>query len=108
MTETSVATGTRRQKILFKCTTHDRWPVVISGDVPELGNWKLGEALATYCQPKLQGGFEWTAQLELPLGLTVEYKFVKKTDHGPQWESGNNRRITVIPPLHTVDADFRE
>ena len=108
MTESSLSTGTRKQKVLFRCVTNDHWPVVLSGDAPELGNWELSAALATRPQPRPRGGFEWTAQIELPLGHTIEYKFVKKAEHGPRWESGNNHRITVIPGLHTLDTDFRE
>ena len=108
MTESSLSTGTQKLKLLFKCVTHDQWPVVLSGDAPELGEWNLSAALPMQSRAVPQGGYEATTQIELPLGRTVEYKFVKKTDHGPRWEAGNNHRITVIPALHTLDGDFRE
>ena len=108
MTESSLTTGTRKQKLLFKCITRDALPVVLSGDTSELGNWNIAAALPTHAQPRPQGGFESTATIELPLGHTIEYKFVKKTDNGPRWESGSNHRITIIPGLHTLDADFRD
>jgi hypothetical protein len=108
MTESSLTTGTRRQRVLFKCITRDPFPVMVSGDSPELGKWDLAEALATHSQQRPQGGFESIGQIELPLGHTIEYKYVKKTGNGPRWESGNNHRITVIPGLHTLDSDFRE
>ena len=106
MTESSLTTGTRKQRVLFKCITRDASPVVLSGDLPELGKWDLAEALATHSQARPQGGFEWSAQIELPLGHTIEYKFVKKTDHGPRWESGNNHRITVIPGASHAGRGF--
>jgi hypothetical protein len=108
MTQTSLITGVNKLKVLFKCATHDNSPIVVSGDVPELGNWNLADALPTQPQPCAQGGFEYIAQIELPLGHTIEYKFVKTGNGGPRWESGNNHRITVIPGLHTLNSDFRE
>ncbi|HET6248323.1 MAG TPA: carbohydrate-binding module family 20 domain-containing protein [Tepidisphaeraceae bacterium] len=108
MTQTSLITGANKTKVFFKCVTFDQWPVVVAGDVPELGNWNLGEALPAHPQRRPQGGFEWSTQIELPLGHTIEYKFIKKTDHGPRWESGNNHRITIIPGLHALNTDFRE
>ena len=103
-----LTTGTRKQKLFFKCTTHDHWPVLISGDAPELGAWNLSAAVVMQSNPRPHGRFEWHAQAELPLGLTIEYKFVQKSDHGPRWESGSNHRFTVIPDLHTLERDFRE
>jgi hypothetical protein len=108
MTESSLSIGTRKQKIRFKCVTNDQRPLRLSGNIAELGSWNLAESVAMDAYPRTQGGFEWTAQAELPLGQTVEYKFVKNGDQGPHWESGNNHRITVIPGLHTLDSDFQE
>jgi hypothetical protein len=108
MTDSHLSTGTRKQKLLFKCISRDQWPVVISGDAPELGNWTLDGALRAVPRQLPQGGMEWTAQIELPLGHTIEYKFVKHSDNGPRWESGSNHRITVIPGLHAIDVDFRD
>lgn len=109
MTESSLmSTGTHKQKILFKCRTREHTPVIISGSTPELGDWDLSAALATHVTPLPQGGYEWSAQIELPLGRTIEYKFVKRDHYGTTWENGNNHRITVIPGLPTLDADFRE
>lgn len=108
MTENSVTSGGRKQKIVFKCITRDPAPLVLSGDAEELGKWSLSAALPLQLQPRPQGGFEWIAQIELSAGHTIEYKFVQKTNGGTRWESGNNRRFTVIPGIHTLDADFRE
>ncbi|HWE02193.1 MAG TPA: carbohydrate-binding module family 20 domain-containing protein [Tepidisphaeraceae bacterium] len=108
MTETSLSIGTRKQKIRFKCITSDELPLRLSGNVAELGDWVLAESIAMDAYALPQGGYEWTAQAELPLGQTVEYKFVKQYEDGPHWESGNNHRITVIPGLHTLDSDFQE
>lgn len=108
MNESSVTTGARKQKMIFKCVSHDRLPIVVAGDSIELGHWDLSRALAMQTQPLAQGGCESTAHIELPLGHTIEYKFVKQTEHGPRWEVGNNRRITVIPGLQRLDEDFRD
>ncbi|HZL36797.1 MAG TPA: carbohydrate-binding module family 20 domain-containing protein [Tepidisphaeraceae bacterium] len=106
--ESSVTGGGRKQKIVFKCATADAAPVVVVGDAPELGAWDLSAALVLISQPCSQGGFDWIGQAELSLGHTIEYKFVKMNGQNARWESGNNRRFTVIPVLHALDADFRE
>ena len=108
MPDTSVVNGGRKQKMLFKCSSRDAAPLILSGDAPELGQWDPSAGIALHSQPRQQGGFEWTCQAELPLGHTIEYKFVQKTDHGMRWESGYNRRFTVIPGMQSLDADFRE
>lgn len=108
MAESTLSTGTQKQKVLFKCSTNDLSPVVIAGDAPELGEWSLGGAAIMQRQPGQNGGWDWSAQIELPLGHTVEYKFVRKSDRGPRWESGINHRITIIPGLSTLNEDFRE
>jgi len=107
MSQASLSTGTR-QKIMFKCVTQDKNPVIVVGSVSELGEWNVAGGLPMYAISRPQGGYQWTAQAELQQGQTFEYKFVKKTEQGPRWESGNNRRITVIPVLPTLDGDFRE
>jgi len=104
--DTWVTTGTR-QKIVFKCTSADHWPVSVSGDLPELGAWNPANALAMQSQQSPQGGWEWSAIIELPLGSTLEYKFIKTTDAGVVWESGFNRRYTVIPGAYSISDAFR-
>jgi alpha-amylase len=108
MTQASVTNGSQRQKIMFKCTSSDQSPLLVIGDVPELGNWDPGQAIEMQCQTELQGGCEWTAVAEIPLGTTIEYKFIKKTDDGIRWESGFNHRHTVIPGNYTLTDAFRE
>jgi len=108
MTQASVTNGSQRQKIMFKCTSSDQSPLLVIGDVPELGNWDTGQAIEMQCQTSLQGSCEWTAVAEIPLGTTIEYKFIKKTDSGIRWESGSNHRHTVIPGNYTLTDTFRE
>ena len=108
MTESSLSIGTHKQKVRFKCVSSDNHPLRLSGNIEELGAWNAAASLPMDAYSLPQGGFEWTAQTELPLGQTVEYKFIKQEEHGPRWESGCNHRITVIPGLHTLDSDFRE
>jgi alpha-amylase len=108
MTDASVSNGTQRQKLMFKCTSNDLNPMLVIGDTAELGSWDAGRALEMQCQSFPQGGSEWTAIAELPLGTTFEYKFIKKTDQGVRWESGFNHRHTVIPGTYTITDAFRE
>jgi hypothetical protein len=108
MNQASVSTGTQRQKILFKCTSIDETPVFVTGDLPELGSWDIGRAIEMQCQKWPQGGCEWTAIAELPLGTTLEYKFIKKDAGNVRWESGFNHRHTVIPGSYAITDAFRE
>jgi|GEM_PF-6798933 len=108
MTQGSVTNGMQRQKITFKCTSNDTSPIAVSGDAPELGRWDASAALEMQCQKFPQGGCEWTAVVELPLGSTLEYKFIKRTGNGVLWESGFNHRHTVIPGAYTISDAFRE
>ena len=105
--DSSLSTGTRKLRVLFKCVVDDPAPILLSGDAEELGHWNLSAALPTQMTPRAIGGFECMAQVELPMGQTIEYKFVRKDAQHAHWESGINRRITVIPGLHSLDADFR-
>ena len=108
MTESTLTTGTQKQKVLFRCATHDAAPMSLCGSAPELGHWDPGAAVTMLAQPGLRGDWDWCAQIELPLGQTVEYKFVKKTNGAARWESGSNHRITIIPGLSGLSEDFRE
>ena len=96
------------QRVSFKCKTNDHWPVFVVGNVRELGGWAVEQALPMQRQDTAQNGQEWTAQVLLQHGMTVEYKFIKKTDRGVDWEIGENRRYTVIPGDHTISDVFRD
>jgi hypothetical protein len=105
--ESSLSTETRKMKVQFKCLVPDSTPVFLTGDAEEMGHWDLSAAIETQMLPPTPDGYECLAQVELPMGHTIEYKFVRKDAGQAHWESGMNRRITVIPGLHSLEADFR-
>ena len=72
-----------------------------------MGSWSIDAALPMQSQDTQPQGQDWTVQVHLQHGVTVEYKFIKKTDHGIIWENGENRRFTVIPGAHTIYDTFR-
>jgi alpha-amylase len=96
-------------KILFKCHCADGMPVFITGNHPALGEWDTNRALPMQLQNDGNGGGrEWSAVLDLEPGRTIEYKFVKKGDHGHvQWESGWNRTYTAVAGIGSISDTFR-
>lgn len=95
-------------KILFKCHTADDAPVYIAGNHPAVGDWDPARALAMQVQADGgNGGRYWSAVLDLEPGRTIEYKFVKKSDAGVQWESGWNRTYTAVPGIGSISDTFR-
>lgn len=94
-------------KILFKCHSHDATPVYVAGNHPALGDWDPVRAMAMQLQTDGHDGRAWSAVLELEPGRTLEYKFVKKSDSGFQWESGWNRTCTAVPGIGSISDTFR-
>ncbi|HEX4124642.1 MAG TPA: carbohydrate-binding module family 20 domain-containing protein [Tepidisphaeraceae bacterium] len=92
--------------IVFKCTSFDRLPVLLLGGPAELGAWHAEKAVPM--QPSGSGPkLEWSASVMMPLGQTFEFKFIKRGETGIIWESGSNRRFTVISGHHTLSDSFR-
>ncbi|MEV0125805.1 CBM20 domain-containing protein [Streptomyces sp. NPDC050703] len=67
----------------------------ITGDAPELGSWDpakavpLGTTASSY--PR------WSTSVRLPVGATVQYKYIKRSPTGTvTWESTPNRTLTVV------------
>jgi alpha-amylase len=78
----------------FNVTATTVWGqnVFVVGSIPALGSWVPASAVplssATYPV--------WRATVDLPAGVTFEYKYVKKDGSGNVvWESGGNRTATV-------------
>jgi len=96
------------ESVTFKCRTNDDWPVFVLGNVREMGSWSPDGALPLQSHDSHPQGHDWNVQVHLQHGVTVEYKFIKKAANGTIWESGENRRYTVIPGPHTISDSFRE
>lgn len=83
--------GKTRTPLIFRCFTTDAWPVLVAGNLPELGSWDPA------CAPPLTlvaadgGRQEWVRHVQVPKGAAIAFKFVKRTDKGPLWETGENR-----------------
>lgn len=107
--------GWPKVKVNFDVLARTHWgqDVYITGNTPELGNWgfdgpgvKLDTDANTY--PYWQN-----AQVELPLGMALEYKVVKRDPSGRvEWEPGRNAILVVDPTLNddtdhlSVSDDF--
>jgi hypothetical protein len=68
--------------------------LLVSGSAPQLGAWDparavpLGTTASSYPH--------WSASVQLPVGLTVRYKYIKRSPTGVlTWESIPNRGLTV-------------
>lgn len=78
--------------------------VRIVGDVDDLGAWSpaAGLPLSSASYPV------WRAELDLPVGTTFEYKYVKVDGNGTViWESGANRTATVTAAGLTLSGSWR-
>ncbi|MFV0285122.1 MAG: carbohydrate-binding module family 20 domain-containing protein [Demequina sp.] len=90
----------------FAATVSTAWGqnVVIVGDIDELGGWdpQAGLALAADNYPV------WNGSLDLPVGASFEYKYVKVDGAGNvTWESGANRTATVTQGGVTLTGQWR-
>ena len=70
--------------------------LLVSGSAPQLGSWDparavpLGTTASAYPH--------WAASVQLPVGTTVQYKYIKRSPTGTvTWESTSNRTLTVSP-----------
>ncbi|MFI9155551.1 CBM20 domain-containing protein [Streptomyces sp. NPDC053367] len=70
--------------------------LLVTGNVPQLGTWDpakavpLGTTASSYPS--------WSAGVQLPVGATVQYKYLKRSPTGTvTWESTPNRTLTVSP-----------
>ncbi|GAB4818651.1 hypothetical protein N2152v2_005697 [Parachlorella kessleri] len=92
--ERETSSSVQTVPVVFQCTLKvaygEHLRVVGSHEV--LGGWEVGAA------PALEWGegHVWAAQLELPVGAEVEYKFVHvMPNRTPVWEFTSNRSFTV-------------
>lgn len=86
-------------KVTFQAITPTRVGenIFIAGSIPQLGSWDLKKALPLSADMYDNTCPLWQAQLDLPAGTKLEYKFVRKYDDGRVvWEDDDNRS-TIIP-----------
>lgn len=76
-----------------QATTTPGQQIHIVGNVPELGSWNTAQSTEAMLNPNYP---QWFLPVSLPVGRTVEYKFIRKDTAGNVvWESGPNRTVTT-------------
>lgn len=79
-----------------KVTTSYGENIFITGSITQLGNWNTANAVALSASQYTSANPVWTVSLDLPVGTTFQYKFIKKEQDGSViWESDPNRSYTV-------------
>ena len=86
--------------VTFTCEKGETYlgqSVYVVGSIPELGAWKLKDAV-------LLGSGDypiWIGGIDLPVDLDVEWKCVKREekdpDKGVEWQSGQNNKLCTRP-----------
>ncbi|MEV4182688.1 carbohydrate-binding module family 20 domain-containing protein [Streptosporangium canum] len=86
-------------------TTHYGQNVYVVGNLPALGGWNPGQAIALSSADYPI----WRVAVNLPPDTAVEYKYVKKNPDGSvTWESGGNRALTTPSTgTHTSNDTWR-
>lgn len=85
-------------------TTEFGQNVYVVGNVPALGGWDPGRAipLSSAAYP------QWRGTVTLPVGTTVEYKYLKRNPDGSViWENGANRVFTTAASGTTRTDSWR-
>lgn len=69
--------------------------VYLFGNSSDLGNWNAGDALAGSASGYTDTRPLWTWTVELPAGVALEYKFLRKEPSGEILYEYNNRELDV-------------
>ncbi|KAL3473155.1 glycoside hydrolase superfamily [Aspergillus californicus] len=70
--------------------------IFIVGSISQLGSWATASAVALSAAQYTSADPLWTVTLQIPLGTSFTYKFIKKAASGTvTWESDPNRAYTV-------------
>ncbi|KAL4880729.1 starch binding domain-containing protein [Aspergillus karnatakaensis] len=98
-TTSSTCTATASSiPVTFNARVTTAWGenVYLTGSTAQLGSWAPGSAVALSAEQYTSTNPVWSTTLNLPVGATFEYKYIKKTaDGGVVWESDPNRSYTV-------------
>ncbi|KAL4932904.1 starch binding domain protein [Aspergillus undulatus] len=84
--------------VTFQVTAATTWgeSVYIAGSTAQLGSWSPSSAIALSASEYTPANPVWTVTLDIPVGSTFEYKYIKKEDDGSVvWEGGSNKMYTV-------------
>nr|ASA45799.1 Amy13A [Evansstolkia leycettana] len=70
--------------------------IFISGSISQLGDWDTSQAVALSASQYTASDPLWEVTIDLPVGTSFEYKFIKVEPSGTVvWESDPNRQYTV-------------
>ena len=70
--------------------------VLISGSIPELGDWDPTKAIPLSAFDYQQEYPRWYVTVDIPAGTNIQYKYINQQPYGSiLWETGNNREYTV-------------
>lgn len=70
--------------------------IYLTGSISQLSSWSTSSAIALSADKYTSSNPLWTATINLPVGSSFEYKFIKKLADGSiTWESDPNRAYTV-------------
>ncbi|KAL4736807.1 glycoside hydrolase superfamily [Aspergillus similis] len=70
--------------------------IFLAGSISQLGNWDTTKAVALSAAQYTSTDPLWTVTVELPVGTSFEFKFLKKLQDGSVvWESDPNRSAKV-------------
>lgn len=76
----------------------------VVGNIPELGNWDPSQASEAFLNPDYP---YWFLPVSVPIGKEIEFKFIKKDEHGNViWETGENRLQST--PNNSTDVKFTD
>lgn len=88
--------------------------VYLFGNSTDLGDWRVGDALAGSAAGYSATRPLWTWTVELPAGADLAYKFLKKEPSGEIIYEANNRVLDVpqcgneIPGQYTVEVSWNQ
>ncbi len=89
-----VLTGDLNQVVFtVQANTTPGQQIHIVGNVAELGSWNVAQSTEAMLNPNYP---QWFLPVSLPVGRTIQYKFIRKDSAGNVvWEGGSNRTITT-------------
>ncbi|CAI7613368.1 unnamed protein product [Penicillium pancosmium] len=97
-TTTATCTAATSIAVIFNelVTTTYGQNIYLAGSISQLGSWDTSSAIALSASSYTASNPLWSATVNLPVGTSFEYKFIKKgTDGSFTWESDPNRSYTV-------------
>lgn len=92
------STGCTQVSVTFNENVTTIWgeSILLTGSVPELGNWNTSQAVPLSASQYTSTAPTWSCSVNMPLGTSFQYKFVKiGLDGTLSWEADPNRLYTT-------------